>query len=178
METGKIRVVRLKKSELQEGQIVYWNGCPSKVKVWVLLQKQGKDSWNLTPYTQRLNPVRAQTAYSRELKTLHVIYERYEQTYPRSGRDFQGNEKYDFVKHTFPLNIENWNEVIKNNLIDKKILFKILEIHSGLIKINQEQVKFTFEQLLKYQTENCFNAVDFQSNGAKEKIEEWVKQKT
>lgn len=39
--------------------------------------------------------------------------------------------------------------------------------------VHFEEKKYTFDQLLKYQTEKGYNAVDFQTKSAKQKLEKW-----
>lgn len=44
----------------------------------------------------------------------------------------------------------------------------------GRITVYFEEKKYTFDQLLKYQTERGYNAVDFQTKNAKQKLEKWT----
>lgn len=43
----------------------------------------------------------------------------------------------------------------------------------GRIIVHFEEKKYSFDQLLKYQTEKGYNAVDFQTKNAKQKLEKW-----
>jgi hypothetical protein len=63
------------------------------------------------------------------LMMLVVEYTEYEQVYPKSGRDFQGHEKYDDVTYQIPLKYSQWQSAIDNGELnsDKMVEFEIVK---------------------------------------------------
>lgn len=103
---GKIRAIPLK--HVEDGQQVYWTGCPSQVKVWTtIIEKDSLKGIYLSPY---LGSPRTQwVSCGAELKQLIVEY----------------NDKQ------IPLKDSEWKIVSKLDLIDKHytIDFKIISVY-------------------------------------------------
>jgi hypothetical protein len=87
-------------TEVTDGMQVYWLGCPSKVKVWYVLEVKG-DWVECCPIYQKLNPIRSQLAKASELKIIVVEYK------PTSWDAKQ-----------LPLKHSHWQQAIDDGLVD------------------------------------------------------------
>ena len=99
MNKGKIVSQAIKESDLKEGFIVYWTGCPSGVKIWYVKDFNNGVYINLLP--SLLSP-RMQTAHMDELKELVIEYDT-----KVTGSRYRAHLKYD-----------DWKIAIQNNLVD------------------------------------------------------------
>lgn len=68
---GFVRSVTVSPKKIGEGSHVYWDGCPSKVKLWYV--REVKPNGNTVISPDIISP-RAQTPFIEELKTLVVEY--------------------------------------------------------------------------------------------------------
>lgn len=87
------------------GMHVYWTGCPSRVKSWIIREIQK----NVAVVSPDINSPRAQTPAFSELRNLVVEY-----------YDYESNPfEFDQLKH-IQLGFVDWRKAIKYDLIDTK----------------------------------------------------------
>jgi|688.fasta_scaffold635050_2 hypothetical protein len=111
-------------TKVNEGMQVYWSGCPSKVKVWYILEV--KSDWvECCPIYQKLNPIRSQSAKISELKTIVVEYE---EEQPHLFIGF--GKKPPPITKQIPLKNQDWQQAIDLGLVDsgKEVDVKIVTI--------------------------------------------------
>lgn len=108
---GKVITISLK--SLSEGMQVYWDGCPSKVKLWHVL-KIKPTIVEVCPLSEKLYPVRAQSPLPDELKTLVVEYDAEKKNYLDVDNTFE--KKYKTLQ--LPLKYSQWQSAIDNGEVD------------------------------------------------------------
>jgi hypothetical protein len=146
---GKVKSVPVRSmNDVFRGMQVYWTGCPSKVKVWSVIKKSDNDYVELTPATQRLNPIRSQLAKLSEIKTIVV-----------SVTDGIGNDK---PYHHYTLKYPQWKQSIDNGELDsdKTVEFEVAvwnRVNDGIIQaeemakvIPQKNMTFSKNQIIDY----------------------------
>src|ERR1700681_4058730 len=68
---GYVRSVSINPKKISEGSHVYWDGCPSKVKLWYVREVNPNGNTLISP--DIISP-RGQTPHVEELKTLVIEY--------------------------------------------------------------------------------------------------------
>lgn len=129
---GKVITISLK--SLSEGMQVYWDGCPSKVKLWHVL-KIRPTIVEVCPLSEKFYPVRAQSPLPDELKTLVVEYE---------DTQTWGIEGVSKTKQYLPLIYSQWQSAIENGQVDTN---KIVEFIT--IKTTSNPIKGMYGDMVK-----------------------------
>lgn len=117
----KGRLIFKQLTSINEGDLVYWDGCPSKVLQWYVRESVDDLNKPVTISPSIMSP-RAQSPYLRELSWIMIEYidKGYEDV-------LEGDEfvlrPVSYRKHAL-LNFGQWSHVINNQMVDDNKIYE------------------------------------------------------
>lgn len=120
------------------GMPVYYTGCPSKVKVWEVLETptHADRLIDIMPYP---TSPRAQSAYKKHLSEIVFVYETDEVSILGVERNPETSKSYIKTHTAAPLMVEQWKKVIDAGMVNTGV-----EV-VGEIVFNEVEKEYFFE---------------------------------